>query len=364
MNTRLQVEHPVTEAITGYDLVEMQLHVAAGSPMPLKQKDLGIFGHAVEARIYAEDVSRGFLPATGTLHHLSFPSEVRVDTGVRQGDTITPHYDPMIAKVIVLDETREAALAGLHVALDSIRIAGTVTNVPFLSALVSHESFAAGEVDTGLIERDFEALTTKAEPSPAVAALAALSALGLPPESGDDPWQALTGWRAWGSAEQSTTLERDGERIEARVSIEGSLSYRVTIGSDTTPIRLHDKEARGMVEINGHGKRADIIKHPGGVTIFMDGADHRFGFPDPIALTSEEVGGDTVMAPMPGVVKSVSAKVGQLVTAGDPLLVLEAMKMEYTLDAPRDGAIAEVPFAVGEQVEDGAIMIVLEAEKA
>jgi len=291
MNTRLQVEHPVTEAITGYDLVEMQLHVAAGSPMPLKQKDLGIFGHAVEARIYAEDVSRGFLPATGTLHHLSFPSEVRVDTGVRQGDTITPHYDPMIAKVIVLDETREAALAGLHVALDSIRIAGTVTNVPFLSALVSHESFAAGEVDTGLIERDFEALTTKAEPSPAVAALAALSALGLPPESGDDPWQALTGWRAWGSAEQSTTLERDGERIEARVSIEGSLSYRVTIGSDTTPIRLHDKEARGMVEINGHGKRADIIKHPGGVTIFMDGADHRFGFPDPIALTSEEVGG-------------------------------------------------------------------------
>jgi len=138
----------------------------------------------------------------------------------------------------------------------------------------------------------------------------------------------------------------------------------VTIGSDTTPIRLHDKEARGMVEINGHGKRADIIKHPGGVTIFMDGADHRFGFPDPIALTSEEVGGDTVMAPMPGVVKSVSAKVGQLVTAGDPLLVLEAMKMEYTLDAPRDGAIAEVPFAVGEQVEDGAIMIVLEAEKA
>jgi len=364
MNTRLQVEHPVTEEITGYDLVEMQLLVAAGDPMPVRQKDLGIFGHAVEARIYAEDASRGFLPSTGTLHHLAFPENVRVETGVRQGDTITPYYDPMIAKIVVLDETREAALGGLRAALDSMRVAGTVTNISFLSALASHEGFAAGDVDTGLIERDFDSLVNVTDSSPSVAALAALSALGLPAETGTDPWQALTGWRAWGPAEQSAIIERDSERLEAVIAIEGSLAYRVTIGSETTQIRFHDKDSRGMVEINGHGKRADIVTHPGGVTIFVDGADHRFGFPDPIAPTVEAAGGNTVVSPMPGLVKSVSAKVGQSVTAGDPLLVLEAMKMEHTLEAPRDGIIAELPFTEGEQVEDGAIMIVLEAEKA
>ena len=269
----------------------------------------------------------------------------------------------MIAKVVVLDETREAALGGLRAALDSMRVAGTVTNISFLSALAAHEGFVAGDVDTGLIERDLDALVAQAEPLPSVAALAALSALGLPADSGDDPWQALTGWRAWGPAEQSALIERNGERLEATVTIEGKLSYRVKIDSDMTQIRFHDRDSRGMVEINGHGKRADIISHPGGVTIFMDSADHRFSFPDPIAPTAEVAGGDTVMAPMPGAIKNVSAKVGQSVTAGDPLLVLEAMKMEHTLSAPRDGIIAEVPFAEGEQVEDSAVMIVLEAEK-
>ena len=364
MNTRLQVEHPVTEAITGYDLVEMQLMVAAGKPLPMKQSDLGIFGHAIEARIYAEDASRGFLPSTGTLHHLTFPSDVRVDTGVRQGDTITPHYDPMIAKVVVLEETREAALGGLRAALDSMRVAGTVTNISFLSALVAHEGFAAGDVDTGLIERDFDQLMAVRKPSTAATALAALSALGFPAERGDDPWQGLTGWRAWGPAEQSALIERDGERLEAIVTIDGTLSYRVQIGSETTQVRFHDRDAQGMVEINGHGKRADMMIHPGGVTIFMDSADHRFGFPDPIAPTVEAAGGDTVMAPMPGAVKTVSAKVGQSVTVGDALLVMEAMKMEHTLSAPRDGVVAEIPFVEGDQVEDGAVMIVLESEKA
>jgi len=364
MNTRLQVEHPVTEAITGHDLVELQLHVAAGQALPFRQTDLGIFGHAIEARIYAEDARRGFLPATGTLHHLSFPSEARIDTGVRQSDTITPYYDPMIAKVIVLEETREAAIGALRAALGSMRVAGTVTNLSFLSALAAHDGFAAGQVDTGLIERDFDQLIAQEYPSPAVAALAALTALGLPSETGSDPWQSLSGWRAWGPAEQSAVIERDGQRLQASITIEGSLAYRVRIGSEETQIRFHDRDARGTVEIDGHGKRADIITHPGGVTIFVDGVDHRFSFPDPIAPSSEAKGGDTVAAPMPGTVKSVTAKVGQPVSEGDPLIVLEAMKMEHTLIAPRDGTIAEVPFTEGDQVEDGANLVVLQVEKA
>ncbi|MEO1276759.1 MAG: biotin carboxylase N-terminal domain-containing protein, partial [Pseudomonadota bacterium] len=173
MNTRLQVEHPVTEAVTGLDLVELQLRVASGEPLPLAQSDVPLTGHAFEARIYAEDAARGFLPATGTLSHLSFPPDARADSGVRPGDTITPYYDPMIAKLIVHGPTREAALAQLHRALSQTRIAGSVTNTAFLAALCRHADFAAGHVDTGLIERDLETLTHHPAPGADVIAKAA-----------------------------------------------------------------------------------------------------------------------------------------------------------------------------------------------
>lgn len=362
MNTRLQVEHPVTEAITGYDLVELQMHIAATGTLPFRQEDLAIFGHAFEARIYAEDATRGFLPSTGTLHHLTFPSKARVDTGVRQGDTITPHYDPMIAKVIVHEETREAALSALRSALDEMRVAGTITNVRFLAALAEHDEFSVGRVDTGLIERNLETLTRSAPNSTRAAALAALAALGLPRKTGSDPWESLTGWRAWGPAQQSALIEREGERLDAKITLQDALTYTVRIGDEVTRIRFYDDEGAGRVEIDGLGMRADVMAHPGGVTVFVDGADHRFGFPDPVALSSEAAGGDTVLSPMPGAVKKVvAARAGQTVSKGDSLVVIEAMKMEHTLCAPRDGVIAEVSVAEGDHVEDGAVLITLEA---
>jgi len=327
MNTRLQVEHPVTEAITGYDLVELQLHVAAHGSLPFEQHNLAVFGHAFEARIYAEDAERGFLPATGTLHHLTFPAEARVDTGVREGDTITPFYDPMIAKIIVHEETRDIALGALRAALDEMRIAGTVTNVRFLASLADNENFSAGHVDTGLIEREYQSLTKPVPPSAEAAALAALAAIGLPKETGDDPWDALTGWRAWGPAQQSALIERDGERLEAKVTIQDALSFKVRIGGDTTQIRFHD--------FNGKG---------------------------PVVPANEVAGGDSVRAPMPGAVTVVDTKPGQTVSKGDALIVLEAMKMEHTLTAPRDGVVAEVSIAEGDQVEEGAVLVQLEAD--
>ena len=198
MNTRLQVEHPVTEAITGVDLVEWQLRAAAGEAVVPPQDDLEFFGHAMEARLYAEDAARNFMPATGRLERLVMPEgTARVDTGVREGDTVTAHYDPMIAKVIVHDRTREGALAKLRNALDATRIAGTVTNLAFLRALLADPDFAAGRVDTGLIERGMDRFAPEETEPPEAVMLAALAAMGLPGEAGDDPWQALAGWRAW-----------------------------------------------------------------------------------------------------------------------------------------------------------------------
>ena len=361
MNTRLQVEHPVTEAITGFDLVELQLKVARDGALPFRQEDLAVFGHAFEARIYAEDASRGFLPATGTLHHLTFPSKVRVDTGVRQGDTITPFYDPMIAKIIVHEESRDVALGALRAALDEMRVAGTVTNTRFLAALSNHDGFAAGQVDTGLIERDLEVLTRPAPESASAAALAALAALSLPRKPGSDPWDSLTGWRAWGPAVQNALVEYEGKRLEASVTLRDAVTFEVKIGENTTRLRFYDTDGSGRVEIDGRGTRADAIKHPGGVTVFVDGADYRFGFPDPVVPSSEGTGGDVVMAPMPGAVKSVTATMGQTVSKGDPLMILEAMKMEHTLSAPRDGVIAEITVTDGDQVEDGTVLATLAA---
>ncbi len=362
MNTRLQVEHPVTEAITGYDLVELQLHIASEGNLPFRQEDLAIFGHAFEARIYAEDAARGFLPATGTLHHLTFPASARVDTGVRQGDTISPFYDPMIAKIVVHEETREAALGALRAALAEMRVAGTITNTRFLAALADHDDFSVGQVDTGLIDRDLASLTRSALPSAPAAALAALASLGLPATSEADPWQSLTGWRAWGPAQLPALIELDGKGLEAVVTIESALSYRVEIDQKTTHVHFHDASGSGMVEIDGRGVRADVMLHPEGVTVFVDGTDHSFGLSDPVHSGSDAASGDVVLAPMPGAVKNVTARPGQRVAGGDPLVILEAMKMEHTLTAPRDGTIADVSVIEGDQVEDGAVLITLEPE--
>jgi len=372
MNTRLQVEHPVTEAITGLDLVALQLRVAAGEPLPFAQDDLAIDGHAIEARIYAEDAAAGFLPATGRLDHLRFPAAaafahapVRIDSGVREGDTITPHYDPMVAKLIVHGSNRAAALNRLAAALADVHVAGATTNVAFLGALAHNSDFRAGRVDTGLIARDLATLTAEPEPPEAAIALAAISALGLSqPRSDPDPWASLAGWRLWSDAKQYALLERDGTRLERLVVARGHGRFAVEGGATTIDLTV---EAEGrdafLITREDHRSRAHAVLSRDAVAIFIDGASFSFGLPDQLADEEEgSASGDVVTAPMPGLVKQVSAAAGASVSRGDALLVLEAMKMEHTLTAPRDGNVAEVLVTEGDQVTDGTVLIALQPE--
>lgn len=365
MNTRLQVEHPVTEAITGQDLVEWQLQVAAGGELPLQQSDLQIKGWAFEARLYAEDVPAGFLPATGTLDHLDLPeATARIDTGVAQGDTISPHYDPMIAKVISKGKSRLEALNGLAVALADSRIAGATTNLQFLQALCAHEAFRKGEMDTGLIDRELETLIQEPVADITAMSVAALVQLGLLSEvDASDPWSNCRNYRHWGGSTQRVPLSYKDEVLTASVHQEAG-ELVVSVGEESCPVRvlsLFNGEA--ALELSGYRCNVSWAQHAGAITVFMRGEIHEFQLVDQLAVGGdEEAGGDTVLAPMPGLVRVVTATSGQSVSTGDALLVLEAMKMEHTLRAPRDGVVAEVLIVEGEQVEAGSVMVSLEPE--
>jgi 3-methylcrotonyl-CoA carboxylase alpha subunit len=371
MNTRLQVEHPVTEMIAGLDLVEWQLKVGAGETLPLTQKQLQIHGHALEARIYAEDADKGFLPATGRLAHLAPPVEslhVRVDTGVEQGDEITPHYDPMIAKLIVWDENRERALARMLQALADYRIVGVTSNVAFLSRLVACPAFARADLDTGLIEREHDFLFPGAGDS-AVSRdawlLAALAELlrdrnygaAKAAASGDphSPWHLRDGWRANGTAKREIRLRAGG--VEKCVSA----AYR----SDGFLLELDGRAAPAAGALHEDGSlRADLDGRRLNVTViaagekrhvFFDGMSFIFVALDPLYHTGEGAGAEGgLTAPMPGKVIALLAEPGAQVEKGTPLVVLEAMKMEHTLVAPAAGRVKAFCYAVGEQVTDGA----------
>jgi 3-methylcrotonyl-CoA carboxylase alpha subunit len=351
MNTRLQVEHPVTEAITGVDLVEWQLRVASGEPLPRKQEDLSITGHAFEARLYAEDVPKGFLPATGTLTHLRFTPETRADSGVRAGDTISPFYDPMIAKVIVHGPTRALALSRLRAALAGTEVAGTVTNLAFLGALAGHAGFGRGDVDTGLIARDIEALTAAPEVTPRQAVLAGMAALGLAqvgPETGFTLWRALR---------RQLVLRWGGEDHVLKVRVDGPDRQDWTLDDADVTARRHG----GRWTVGG-APVPEVAVAGNQVTVFED---YGLGFEvvDPLERAGAAGGdGNVIEAPMPGLVRAVEAQVGQSVAKGDRLAVLEAMKMEHSLLAARDGVVAEVLVQEGDQVEAGAALVRLEAE--
>ncbi|MGX0977975.1 3-methylcrotonyl-CoA carboxylase alpha subunit [Roseovarius sp. MBR-51] len=354
MNTRLQVEHPVTEAITGVDLVEWQLRVAAGEGLPARQEDLTINGHAFEARLYAEDVPKGFLPATGRLTHLEFPAGVRADSGVRAGDEISPWYDPMIAKVITHGPTRAVALRRLAAALEGTEVAGTVTNLGFLGALARHPGFAAGEVDTGLIARDIEALVVASEAGPREVALAALAGLGL---LGDTPRDA--GFVLWSPLEREVRLIHGGEEIVVRLVTQGADAHDLRVGDALVEVRRVD----GRWRLDGQ-PAPGVAVDGNRITVFA-----RYGLSfdlvDPLAREGA-AGGDATLieAPMPGLVKAVYAAPGQAVAKGDRLAVLEAMKMEHSLLAARDGVVAEVLVSAGDQVSAGAALVRLEEESA
>jgi len=353
MNTRLQVEHPVTEMITGEDLVEWQLRVAAGERLPKTQDELGIDGHAVEARIYAEDPGRGFLPAIGTLHHLSFPAKapagaaLRVETGVRAGDAIPPWYDPMIAKLVVRSGSRETALEALAAVLERTEIAGSTTNVAFLAALAGDADFAEGRVDTGLIERKGEALTSIPPPGRRTVARAALAAAGdLPRRSGGDPWDGLAGYAHFHAIERRVALSSGGEEVFARIAATREGGFRVAFdGGDHVVIDA----ARA-----GSGR---VARWPGHVTVFDRAVGHVFAVADPVTAAEEAGGGtDALAAPMPGLVKLVHVAAGDTVAKGQPLVVLEAMKMEHSITAPHAGEIAGI-VEEGRQVTEGTVLV-------
>ncbi|MEM8824143.1 MAG: biotin carboxylase N-terminal domain-containing protein [Pseudomonadota bacterium] len=352
MNTRLQVEHPVTEAITGVDLVEWQLRVAAGEPLWLAQDDLAIRGHSFEARLYAEDAANGFLPATGTLTHLSFPEGVRAETGVRAGDAISPWYDPMIAKLVVHGPTRGAALGALERALAGTEVAGTVTNLAFLRALALHEGFGRGDVDTGLIDREVDGLTAEPVACARTRALAAVLALGLDGAAADQVFHLWTPLR-W-----PVRMVHRGEEISGHVAVLGRGRYEADLGDGT---RIVERVGAGF-SVEGQPAAASWHRDPGRLTLFWGNA-YPFDLPDPLdvaAGTGPAAG--VVEAPMPGLVKAVFATAGAPVAAGDRLAVLEAMKMEHVLRAARDGIVAEVLCAMGDQVEAGAPLVRLEEE--
>ena len=349
MNTRLQVEHPVTEAVTGVDLVEWQLRVAAGEALPMAQDAIPLKGHAFEARLYAEDAEKGFLPATGSLTHLAFPHHARADTGVRAQDTISPFYDPMIAKIVTEGATRSEALARLSQALAETEVAGTVTNIGFLARLAAHPDFVAGDVDTGLIDRNSEALTSPEAPPAAVKVIAALAAADLL-----NP-VPLQGFALWSSLRRSVGLAEE----TVVISVKAPGRAVVEISGDT-----HEAEWRqDQWWVDGQKAGARAVLLPGAVAVFA-GRPWEFALPDPLARgAAAGAGGNVIEAPMPGLIKVMSARAGDKVAAGDRLAVLEAMKMEHTLTAPRDGVVAEVLASAGDQVEAGAALVRMEDEE-
>jgi 3-methylcrotonyl-CoA carboxylase alpha subunit len=375
MNTRLQVEHPVTEMITGQDLVEWQLRVAAGQPLPLAQEQLQIRGHALEARIYAEDANKGFLPSTGKLVRLSSPVEslnVRVDTGVEEGDEITPFYDPMIAKLIVWDEHRDAALARMRKALADYQVAGVTTNIDFLSRLVACPAFARADLDTGLIERQKEFLFPAAQAVPRDALLVATvgellweqhAAKQAAKTSGDpcSPWHARDGWRMNLSAARMIGF-RDGDSlIETQVRYQGD-KWQITIHGQTTLARGKKLEGdRFAVELDDRRLIASVVAVDEKRSVFLNGSTYSLLRDDPLHLV--EAGGAQsggLTAPMPGKVVALLAQPGQKVEKGAPLLILEAMKMEHTITAPAAGIVKTFCYAAGEQVSDGAALVEFE----
>ncbi len=372
MNTRLQVEHPVTEAITGLDLVEWQLRVASGQPLPLQQADLRIHGHAIEARICAENPDNNFLPATGTLHVYRKPQAtafqrgtVRIDDGVREGDAISPYYDSMIAKLIVHGATREEALARLDEALAATHIVGMATNVQFLRYVVKSRSFAQADLDTALIPREADALFNQQPIGFELAAAAAVARTLLDEQAlaGDDPFSRRDGWRSHGAGVRRFEFDFGGQhtKAELRYLHDGALVLAVN-GAASLPLSFR---ANGdAIELQAGGKRTRAIVYTLGETdhVFTESGAAQIVSIDMLAHAGDHAAeGGRLTAPMPGKVVSFAVKAGDKVSKGQALAVMEAMKMEHTIAAPADGTVAELMYAPGDQVAEGAELLKLAA---
>jgi 3-methylcrotonyl-CoA carboxylase alpha subunit len=335
MNTRLQVEHPVTEEITGQDLVEWQLRVASGERLPLRQEELEIRGWAMEARLYAEDPAHEFLPSTGRLDHFVLPRGVRIDTGVEEGDRISPYYDPMIAKVIAWGHSREDSADRLAEALHEVEVWPVRTNAGFLARAAADEDFRAGEVDTAFIPSRIDTLVPATEPSEGVWNLAATALLASDFGNGDmaEPWAALQGFRLNAEAHPSVALAHRGE------------------------VRV--------VEPGGAGLEGMATAAGDNVLVFSAGQAFAFSLPGVGGVGAGGGEGEgSLVSPMPGRVLSVDVREGERVVKGQKLLTLEAMKMEHSMVAPFDGVVAELSAVAGGQVTEGTMLVRVEKEVA
>ncbi len=355
VNTRLQVEHPVTEAVMGLDLVELQLRVAAGEPLPLEQADVERRGWAVEARLYAEDPATGFLPSSGEVVAYREPAAVRVDSGIERGTVVGTDYDPMLAKVVAAGDDRSEALARLRRALGELVVAGPTTNAAYLRALLARPEVIAGDIDTGLIERLGDEVASPT-PGPELAALALVAMLGTPED--DDPWSTRTGWRMQGPAWIRRTLEGPEGSVDVAVRA-GVCAWDWSVGEST-----------GNLAVDGPktGLSDGFSAHQHRVSVFVDGeavwvVDRDVGAVRFAPATGDADGGGlgeaSLEAPMPGTVVHLRVEPGAKVSAGETLVVLESMKMEIAIAAPRDGSVAEVLVAAGDQVDRGAVLIEL-----
>jgi len=383
MNTRLQVEHPVTEMITGLDLVEWQLRVAAGEPLPAAQSALAIHGHAIEARIYAEDPDRGFLPSIGRISHWRMPvagNGVRVDTGFREGDDVSPFYDPLLAKVIAWGEDRARARAALLRALDQCEVTGVTTNVAFLERVVAHHAFASGRLDTGLIDTHRDALLAPASAAPdrawIAAALSEYQAIECAARASSagaadpySPWHAADAW--WnGTATHRiaiTLADASGQRTvsvkpndDGSVTLGGDVEAR-TVRADTRDGRLFVAAQRGGAPDVEASFAASVVRDGNVLHVFSPAARARLSRVDPLAHADDEAGHPGhLAAPMSGTVVAVMVKPGDSVEKGAPLVVLEAMKMEHTIAAPAAGVVVAVNYGVGDRVAEGADLVDVE----
>ena len=377
MNTRLQVEHPVTEMITGMDLVEWQLRVAAGERLPKTQQELQRCGHSIEARIYAENADKDFLPSIGRLIHLEFPdheafinADVRVDGGVRAGDTISPYYDPMIAKLIVRGADRDQARARMLRALAATQIVGVHTNVAFLSRLMADEAFAEADLDTGLIERRRETLLPAPVPATREALLLACAAVLEQEKAASaltiDPWAERCGWRVDGSYRRMLSFQ-DSESVQEVLidMVDGVTS--LTVDAERAAVEI-SSQTNGVASVlhvallmRSSRVSGTVVRQGGRFDVFVSGKCETLTLKDPLASTgqAEADHAGSLTAPMPGKIIAIEVKAGEKVKRGQALLVMEAMKMEHTINAGLDGVVENIFFGVGEQVAEGAVLISL-----
>ncbi|XDZ66363.1 biotin carboxylase N-terminal domain-containing protein [Alphaproteobacteria bacterium LSUCC0684] len=347
MNTRLQVEHPVTEAVTGIDLVEWQLRVASGEPLPRRQEEITLNGHAIEARLYAEDPARNFLPSPGRVERIVFHRSVRADSAIEDGDSVSAYYDPMVAKIISHEDTRLSALARLDAALNRTHVHGLTTNLGFLSRLCRHPDVSAMRIDTSWIDRSDDLLSSPG-PSPQIIAIAALLASGLTSRT------ARCGWRHWGAGASHLALRYGENTLPCRLTPldDGGMMVATPEG----PVTFQDiQPGPNMLKMDGQQVEAEIS--PGHVSFNLAGEIWCFARIDRLDQQGEGPNAGQVTAPMTGVIRHISVKPGDHVSSGDALIALEAMKMEHILTAPRDGVIDEVTGAVGDTVADSQVLI-------